>query len=148
MASLKISSKNIFIAIFIFFLMLVGGATLFGRLFGISLGVGNYWDYHGWFLLLFMITVPRLTLLFSSIASGGFFWWMGWLFAPRFLIALMATINYWHSNEILLLFSGLIAIARESTEKCVIKNRTTQYIYPKNSKPVQEDIFEAEFREK
>ena len=148
MINLKITSKKIYIAFLVIFFIFAGGGAIFGRFFGLSTSGASYWNAHGFFLLLFLATVPRLTLLFSSIAFGGLFWWIGLFFAPRFLIAILATINYWHSNEFLVFFSWLLAFEGESKEKNFIRKKTNHFVHRENSQPVHDDIFEAEYREK
>ena len=90
---------------------------------GQPFGTTDYWDVHGFFFLIFIATFPRLTLLFSSVASGGFFWWLGWLFAPRILVAILATLAYGNTNPILVTFAWLFAIGGESAEKVVVRKR-------------------------
>ena len=77
----------------------------------------NFWDVHGWWFIVAMCFFPRLTLLFGNVASGGFFWWLGWLVAPRILVAILASIAYWETNSILVIITWLWALAGEGTEK-------------------------------
>lgn len=83
----------------------------------------NYWDNHGILFLFFITIFPRLTLLFSSVAFGGFLWWLGFIFAPRILVAVLATMSYLESNPILVIMSWLIALSGESTEKYTFRRR-------------------------
>jgi len=83
----------------------------------------NFWDVHGLWFILFLMFFPRLTLLFSSVLSGGFFWWLGWIFAPRLLVAILATNSYWHSNTFLVVLTWFWALGGESVEKKVIVNK-------------------------
>ncbi len=91
--------------------------------FGVGLLRSNYWDYHGVMLLFFLSFFPRLALLFSSIPFGGFLWWVGFFLCPRYLIALLATLNYWHENPILVTISWFVALGGESSEKYAIHRR-------------------------
>ncbi len=91
--------------------------------FGVEFGRDSYWHHHGIFFLLGALCFPRLTLLFSSVASGGIIWWLGWLFFPRLLIAILATIAYWYANPFLVLISWVVALGAEPTEKYVVKRR-------------------------
>ena len=77
----------------------------------------NFWDVHGFWFIIFMFFFPRLTLLFSSVATGGLLWWIGWLIAPRLLVAILATSAYWHTNPILVVLTWIWALGGESTEK-------------------------------
>lgn len=88
--------------------------------FSIEFRNKNYWDYHGLFFLFFITLFPRLTLFLSSVVSGGIIWWVGWLFTPRFLVAILATLNYWRENPFLVVISWLVALGGESSEKIII----------------------------
>ena len=77
----------------------------------------NFWDVHGVFFIFFMFCFPRLTLLFSSVAFGGFFWWLGWLFMPRLLVAILATIHYSDTNIVLVILAWVWAFVFEILEK-------------------------------
>jgi hypothetical protein len=100
------------------------GSTLFGA----DLGTTDYWQVHGVWLLAFLTFFPRLTLLFSSIPFGGFFWWLGWIFAPRLLVATLATLAYWQTNPFLVTISWLVAIGGESAEKYTVRQRVVRVI--------------------
>jgi len=73
--------------------------------------------------LIFIAIFPRLTLLFSSVPFGGVLWWLGWIFAPRLLVAILATVNYWNQNKVLVVIAWLIALGGESSEKHVVCTR-------------------------
>jgi hypothetical protein len=104
---------------------LVGLASLVAvRAFGIDFGTANYWDAHALGLLIGLALLPRLTLLLSSIATGGLLWWAGWLVAPRILIATLATISYFEANPTLVVIAWLVALGGESSEKCMVRRRT------------------------
>lgn len=77
----------------------------------------NFWDAHGLLFVVFMFFFPRLTLLFSSVATGGLLWWLGWVFAPRLLVAVLATTAYWGTNPVLVTLAWFWAIGGESVEK-------------------------------
>jgi hypothetical protein len=83
----------------------------------------NYWDHHGVLFLIFIAAFPRLTLLFSSVASGGILWWLAWIFAPRLLVAILATLSYGQQNWVLVALSWVIAIGGEGSEKYVVVKR-------------------------
>jgi len=85
----------------------------------------NYWDHHGALFLLFISLFPRLTLLLSNVTTGGILWWLGWIFAPRLLVSILATLAYWNQNPILVVISWLIAIGGESSEKVIILKKST-----------------------
>jgi len=77
----------------------------------------GFWQVHGVLFLFFMCFFPRLTLLFSSVPFGGVFWWLGFFFAPRVLVAILATTNYWQTNPILIIFTWCWALSGETAEK-------------------------------
>jgi hypothetical protein len=79
--------------------------------------MAGFWHVHGIFFVLFMFFFPRLTLLFSSVASGGILWWLGWLFTPRLLVAILATTSYWQTNPILVVLTWMWAVGGEPFEK-------------------------------
>lgn len=80
----------------------------------------NFWDVHGVFFIFFMFFFPRLTLLFSSVAFGGFFWWLGWLFTPRLLVAVLATMAYWATNPVLCVLAWIWMLCCEGLEKKIL----------------------------
>lgn len=108
--------------LFVFIFLAIGHALSIS-LFQIEFGTVSYWSRHGIFLLIFLALFPRLTLLFSSIPFGGFFWWFGLFFFPRYLIAAIATLEYWQCNPILVTLAWLVAIGGETTEKMYVNRR-------------------------
>ena len=115
-----------FLRFLIVFLALAGAVSLLGGVFQVEFGNANFWDIRGvffgfWFLL-FITLFPRLTLFFSSVPFGGFLWWLGFFFAPRLLVACLATIHYWKQNPILVFLAWLIAIGGEGTEKAMLSH--------------------------
>lgn len=127
------------IKIVVIFLAITGAATLLLNFTDLTFGSENYWDNHGVWFLIFITLFPRLTLLFSSVPFGGFFWWLGFFFAPRILIAILATLAYWNQNPVLVVISWLVALSGESGEKVVIHKR---YSNVKSGGKV----FEADFK--
>tara|TARA_R110000772_G_scaffold259506_1_gene377144 strand:+ start:394 stop:651 length:258 start_codon:yes stop_codon:yes gene_type:complete len=69
----------------------------------------DFFNDNGILTLICLAIFPRLTLLFASFASGGMLWWLGWVFAPHLLVAILA-IPYWDSNPALVIFAWLIAL--------------------------------------
>jgi hypothetical protein len=121
--------------IIIIFLAITGATTLLINYTNIQLGHIDYFNKHGWFFLFFLALFPRVTLLFSglllnSIEFGGLLWWGGFFIAPRILVATLATISYWNTNQILVILAWLIALGGESSEKFFIQRKIkpqTQY---------------------
>lgn len=116
------------IRLLLIFITLAVSSVLAISLFGIELSKANYWDHHGFWLLIFLTFFPRLALLLSSIPFGGFFWWLGLIFCPHYLVAILATINYWPTNPFLVSISWLVALGGEAGEKYYIRRtfRRTQ----------------------
>lgn len=112
--------------IIVIFLALTGATTLLMNK-GVHFGSTDFWQVHGALFLFFIAIFPRLTLLFSSVAFGGILWWLGWIFAPRFLVAVLATLAYWKTNPVLVMIAWLIALGGETTEKYVIRKRVKYY---------------------
>lgn len=83
----------------------------------------NFWDAHGFLFVIGMFFFPRLTLLFSSVATGGILWWLGFLFAPRLLVAILASVAYWTTNPLLVILTWLWALAGETFEKKVVHTK-------------------------
>lgn len=139
------------------FLALTGATTLLMNSTEVEFLYGNFWQLHGAFFLVFVTIFPRLTLLLSSVPFGGLFWWLGFFFAPRMLVAVLATLNYWHNNPILVVIAWLVAISGETGEKSILKSRV--HVVRTGGNPFKRESFsnnqsinsgetiEAEFRE-
>jgi hypothetical protein len=130
----------------ILFLAVVGVASLMMNVFGVEFGSTDYWDRRGAFFLFFITLFPRLTLLFSSVVSGGFFWWLGWLFAPRLLVALLATTAYWETNPALVFISWLVAFSGELGEKYLVSDQLRVVVIGDRPGASPGDTIEGEFR--
>ncbi len=147
----------------VFFILLVATSMMMDT-FQTQFGTVNFFDKRGYFFLFFITIFPRLTLLFSSVVTGGFLWWLAFFFCPRILVATLATVAYFHTNPVLVTISWLVAIGGEVFEKYGIsggrKNRFVfrtyhagQYQRPDNYSSPQEsikkdDAIEAEFTKK
>jgi hypothetical protein len=94
----------------------------------------DFWQIHGWLFIIAMGFFPRLTLLLSSVVSGGIFWWLGWLFTPRLLVAILATISYGHTNTFLVVLTWIWTLVGESTEKKTVSKRINRKVRGKNTK--------------
>jgi len=67
-------------------------------------------------------------MIFTGICAtfSGLFFWLGWLFAPRLTVAILATSIYWSSNIFLCMITWIWAFGGESTEKGVVKKRISR----------------------
>ncbi len=149
--------KTLFKIAFIF-LAITGASSLLIQYTNVDFGKTNFFEIHGWFFLICISFFPRLTLLFSSVAFGGFFWWVGFIFTPRFLVAILATIAYWNTNPILVTISWLVAISGETSEKYALSRKglfsfgkPAVYFKFKSQHEQREkngnsDVFEAEYK--
>lgn len=99
------------------FLVLTLATTIMTDLFQAEFGDINYWQKRGVFFLFFVTLFPRITLLLSSVVSGGILWWLAFFICPRFLVAILATAAYWNSNPVLVTISWFVAIFGELAEK-------------------------------
>ncbi len=150
-------------ALAIFFILLVATSVMMD-VFNTSFGNVDFFQKHGFTFLFFITIFPRLTLLFSSVVTGSFFWWLGFIFCPRILVASLATVAYFHTNPILVILSWLVALGGETMEKAGL-GRRPRFVFrtfrggpfhdqrsdsERPSKPVIDkgDVIEAEFTKK
>lgn len=75
----------------------------------------NFFNNHGVLCLICLAIFPRITLLVASFATGGVLWWLGWLFAPHLLVAILA-LHYFNSNPFLVIIAWIIAFSGTSAE--------------------------------
>ena len=73
-------------------------------------------------LLAGLAIFPRLTLLLSSILSGGFLWWLGWFICPHLLVAILATIAYSDTNIVLVVVAWIFALCGSGAEARTVRN--------------------------
>jgi hypothetical protein len=79
----------------------------------------NFFDHHGIIVLLGLALFPRITLLVASFATGGFFWWVGYIFTPHILVAILS-LKYWHTNPVLVIVACLWSLVGTGGEgECV-----------------------------
>ena len=76
----------------------------------------DYWDVHGWLFLIALTFIPRLTMLFAVASPFGLLHWLGWLFAPHLLVAIMATTRYWDTNPVLCIVAWMVAFGGTGAE--------------------------------
>jgi len=157
--------KSLFFRGIIVFCILLVASTMMMDVFQTQFGTVDFFQKHGFFFLIFITFFPRLTLLFSSVVSGGFLWWLSFIFCPRILVATLATVSYFHTNPILVVMSWLVALGGEVFEKWGLGRKKNSFIIRtyRDVNPVQnyqgeprsseskindKDIIEAEFTKK
>jgi hypothetical protein len=112
----------------IFFILLVATSVMMDVL-KTDFGTIDFFQKHSVFFLIFVTFFPRLTLLFSSVATGGFLWWLGFIFCPRILVASLATVSYFHTNPILVIISWIVALGGETAEKAGLGRGRSRFVF-------------------
>lgn len=73
----------------------------------------DYFDYFPALLLPFFALFPRTTVfigaILGEIAFGGFLWWIGLLFFPHVLVAVLA-IPFYDANPGLVTIAWIVAV--------------------------------------
>ena len=64
----------------------------------------DFFQHHGILCLFCLTFFPRLTLLFGSFLTGGVLWWLGWIFCPHLLVAILA-IPFFNTNPVLVILA-------------------------------------------
>lgn len=83
----------------------------------------DFWQAHGWLFLICIAMFPRLTLLFAVATSFGWLAWLGWIFCPHLLVAILATQRYWDTNPILVVIAWLFAFGGTGAEGAITKRK-------------------------
>jgi hypothetical protein len=83
----------------------------------------DFWQHHGLLFLIFIAMFPRLTMFFGGIITGfGLLSWLGFIFCPHILVAILATHTYWDTNPILCIIAWIVALGGTSGEgKAAVK---------------------------
>jgi len=134
---------------FAIFVLIAFVTNLWVALTGIPFASENFWNHHGVLFLIFITLFPRLSLILSSVPFGGVMWWLGLIFTPRLLVAILATINYWNENPILVVLSWLVCLGGEASEKIIIKQQVIKVkpdvpTFVVESRRIQEEFDEDE----
>lgn len=119
---------TVFKGIGIFFILLVATSIMMD-VSNTAFGTVDFFQRHGVMFLFFITLFPRLTLLFSSVASGGVIWWLGFIFCPRILVASLATMAYFHTNPVLVVISWIVALGGETMEKAGIGGKRGKFVF-------------------
>jgi len=74
--------------------------------------LADFWSTHPHplLLLLGLALFPRITLLFVG-GPFGLLHWLGWLFTPHLLVAILATTRYWDTDPVLCVIAWFFAFA-------------------------------------
>ena len=80
----------------------------------------DFWQNHGWLFLLGLTVFPRITLLFFSSVSFGFWIILGWIFVPHFVVAILATSIYWNTNPVLCIIAWFVAFGATGGEGAAV----------------------------
>lgn len=91
----------------------------------------DFWQVHGIFFLIFITLFPRLTMLFAVPGPFGCLTWIGWVFLPRLVVAILATTYYWHTNPVLCVIAWLVAFGGTGGEGKAV----TQVVARRRSRP-------------
>lgn len=86
----------------------------------------SFWTVHSLFFILFMFFFPRITMFLSGICFASFagpLFWLGWIFAPRLTVAILATTFYFNTNPILVVLTWIWALSGETVEKSSTINK-------------------------
>lgn len=71
----------------------------------------NFWNFHGVWFIIGMITFPRITMFFFATMAWGPLCILGFIFVPYLTAAIIATNLYWDSNTVLCVFAWLVALS-------------------------------------
>ena len=82
----------------------------------------DFFAQHGIIPLICLAIFPRLTLLFASFATGGVLWWLGWLFAPHLLVAILS-LAYWDTNPVLVVIAWIVALGGTGGEASTVSRK-------------------------
>ena len=82
----------------------------------------NFFDVHSGWYIFFLLLFPRISMLAMGVCVAPWaypvLFWLGWIFAPRFVVAILATTFYWNANPILCILAwGLAFGSIKETEK-------------------------------
>lgn len=69
----------------------------------------GFWQHHGLLFLVGITLFPRLTMLVAVPGPFSLLAWLGWAFAPHFLVAFLATSLYWQTNPVLCVIAWAVA---------------------------------------
>lgn len=88
--------------------------------------MNNFWHDHGIFFLIFMMLLPRLTLLLATATPFGFLAWIGFFIGPRVVAAYFATVFYGDSNPFLVAIAWIMSIGTILGWLAIINQRVSK----------------------
>ena len=65
-------------------------------------------------------------MLLTITTPFGFLSWLGWIFAPHLLVAILATTYYWSANPVLCVISWVVALAGTGGEGAAAKKTVSK----------------------
>lgn len=86
----------------------------------------NFFEHHSVITLICLALFPRLTLLIASFSTGGVLWWLGWIFSPHFLVAILS-LHYWDTNPVLVVVAWLVGFGGTITESKIARHRKSNF---------------------
>jgi hypothetical protein len=79
---------------------------------------------HGIWFLIGLAIFPRITLLLFATTPFGWLAWLGWIFAPHLLVAILS-LPYWNSHPVLVVIAWIMALVGTGGEsETVRRNRS------------------------
>jgi hypothetical protein len=70
---------------------------------------------HGIWFLIGLAIIPRITLLLFAATPFGWLAWLGWLFVPHFLVAILS-LPFWDTHPILVIIAWIMAFVGTASE--------------------------------
>ena len=87
----------------------------------------DFWQVHGLIFLICIALFPRITMLVAGIVSSfGPLGWIGWIFAPHFTVAILATTIYWETNPVLCVIAWIVALGGTGAESATVSKSVNQ----------------------
>ncbi len=94
----------------------------------------DFWQVHGWAFLIGLVFFPRITMLvagtaleFMKFASPwGILAWIGWMFAPYLVIAILASTFYWDTNPGLCVGAWILAVSGTGGESYTATRKSSK----------------------
>jgi len=82
----------------------------------------DFWDYHGLWFLFGILFFPRITMVYFTSVTFEIWAALGCIFLPGILVAVYATVYYWHINPLLCAIAWVVAAIRSDWEIKIVVN--------------------------